>query len=124
MLECVGQGESFVYSHLLVISRVFLAAAGDFLEAETSTAPAKKKKKQKQTTSTISETFLYHLEDEILALAAEEGCWMDYTYSNAPKRGQMGMGEDFGVETKGRMTLIGRSRLKEIIKEADKVLSL
>lgn len=126
-MRCLLKGELYDFTHLLFISRVFLATSEDFPEDESSlTEPAKKKKKNKAgrvgQQSEASQTFLYHLEDEILSDVAGQGYWAEYAFTNAPVRGTMGPGEDFGVEQRGRVALIERSKLNEVADKVEKLL--
>lgn len=70
-----------------------------------------------------SESFLYHLEDELLANSAGDGMWTEYKFTNAPVRGQMGPDEDFGVEMRGRLALVERSKMAAVVQEAETVFS-
>lgn len=96
----------------------------DIVGGASSAAQPKKKKKKGGAGSKQgpADTFLYHLEDEIIANHAKD-TWMEYSFTNAPRRGQMGAGEDFGVETKGRISLVERSKLADIVQECEKTLS-
>lgn len=100
-----------------------------------ATASKQKKKKKKgnkggavladanASQTMASESFLYHLEDELLAKSAGDGMWTEYKFTNAPVRGQMGPDEDFGVEMRGRITLVERSKMAAVVQEAETVFS-
>lgn len=132
----VSQPERLQYTHLLFVSRTFLASAADFqddaimADGDEDAQPLAKKKRSKKDKSQSAghplptgNAFLYHLEDEFIAKAAGDGMWTEFSYKNAPIRGQQGEGEDLGVETKGRVALIDRNRLKEVYEEAEKVFA-
>lgn len=73
--------------------------------------------------SVTNESFLYHPEDEVMAEVAGKDMVCEYAYSNAPKRGEMAEGEDFGVEMRGRVTLVTRSKIAEICDKVEKMLA-
>ena len=102
------------------MSRVFLAESDHFPQDLESSSP--KRRKKRTSGPAQSQTFLYHIEDEIIASIAEEGCWMEYAYDHAPKRGLMGDGEDFGVEIKGRIALVDRGKLKHLVQQVEEIL--
>lgn len=121
------QGSPFDFTHLLFVSKTFLARPEDFPEEDSMDVDApkqSKKKNKKSNNSTLgaqaaSQAYLYHLEDELVANLAGSDMWTDYAFDNAPARGQMGIGEDFGVEVRGRIALIERSKLAELVKQAE-----
>lgn len=87
--------------------------------------PKQKKKKNKSNkgSQAASQGYLYHLEDEMIANIAGPDLWTEYAFDNAPKRGQMGDSDDFGVEMRGRVALIDRNKLKELVAETEKAFA-
>lgn len=83
--------------------------------------PKQKKKKNKSNkgSQSAAQAYLYHLEDELVANIAGPDFWTEYAFDNAPKRGGMGDGEDFGVEMRGRVALIERNKLKALVAETE-----
>ena len=95
-------------------------------------APVKKKKKKQSKTSATAElaaaagtaqssdeNFLYHPEDEIIASIVGRDMVCEYSFSNAPKRGEMGDGMDFGVDMRGRAAILGVSKLMKLVEEVE-----
>jgi hypothetical protein len=89
--------------------------------------PNQRKKKRtkgsKGAQGASSEAYLYHLEDEMIANLAGPDYLAQYAFNNAPSRGQMGDGEDFGVEMRGRLALVDRSKLKTLIADTESAFS-
>lgn len=118
-----SQGSPFDFTHLLFVSKTFLASPEDFPEDDSMDVDAPKTKKKKSKSSkgsqAASQGYLYHLEDEMAANIAGSDFWTEYAFDNAPKRGQMGDGEDFGVEMRGRVALIERSKLQNLVQDTE-----
>lgn len=121
------KGEPFDFTHLLFVSKTFLASPEDFPEDDSMAVDVPKQKKKKSKSSkgsqAASQGYLYHLEDEMIAHIAGSDFWTEYAFDNAPKRGQMGDSDDFGVEMRGRVALIDRNRLKDLVAETEKAFA-
>lgn len=117
------QGAPFDFTDLLFVSKTFLASPEDFPEDDSMDVDLPKQKKKKSKSSKGSQAaaqgYLYHLEDELVANIAGTDFWTEYAFDNSPKRGQMGDGEDFGVEMRGRVALIDRKKLKDLVAETE-----
>lgn len=134
------QGKPYSFTHLLFLSKTFLASPEDFKSGDgddedvdmDGDVPAKKRSKKSSKAATAQlaaqagtapsstgESFLYHPEDEIIAKAAGKDMVCEYSFSNAPKRGEMGDGMDFGVDMRGRATLLEVGRLLKLVEEVE-----
>lgn len=111
----------------MFVSKTFLASPEDFPEDDSMDVDAPKQKKKKNKSNKGSQSaaqgYLYHLEDETIAEIAGADMWTEYAFDNAPKRGQMGDGEDFGVEMRGRVALIDRSKLSNLVQDTEKAFA-
>jgi hypothetical protein len=105
------------------------------MDDASSDAPAKKKTKKSKSkgsqssavaelaaaagTAQSGENFLYHPEDEIITSIVGKEMVCEYAFSNAPKRGEMGDGMDFGVDMRGRIALMDIGKLEKLVEEAE-----
>ncbi|KAK4046651.1 Mss4p nuclear export [Microbotryomycetes sp. JL201] len=121
-------GEPYHFSHLLFLSRVFLASMAE-LEDDPNAAlmadgqdqlPTKKggKKKAKKGDHVASsqkdaeQTWMYHPEDEVIARFAEYQQVFAYTHANKQSATEQ---EAFGVMTKGQMLLVPWTKYDEMV---------
>lgn len=140
MTDLSHQGKPYSFTHLLFLSRTFLASPADFkdggegtsdVDMDDADAPAKKKSKKANKAvaslaasagtapSASGENFLYHPEDELIAALAGKDFVCEYKFSNAPKRGEMGEGMDFGVDMRGRATLLEVGKLEKLVEDIE-----
>ncbi|KAI5480669.1 protein bcp1 [Pseudohyphozyma bogoriensis] len=120
--------EPYNFSHLLFISRVFLASQEE-LEDDPNAAlnsvdgEGKKKKKTKKPKTAAGagvkeEVWMYHPEDEFIARSAEET--HTFAYSAAPPKNADG--DSFGVQTKGQVMLVPWSAFPTVVEGMESFL--
>lgn len=93
------------------------------MDVDNNNKQKKKKSKSNKGSQSATQGYLYHVEDEVIANIAGQDLWTEYAFDNAPQRGQMGDGEDFGVEMRGRVALIDRNKLKQLVADTEKLFA-
>ncbi|KAK4052242.1 Mss4p nuclear export [Microbotryomycetes sp. JL221] len=128
-------GEPYHFSHLLFLSRVFIASmnqldqdpnAGLMSTEENqikSTSKTSKKAKKGQhvdsQTKDEEQTWMYHPEDEVIARYAQHQHVFKFSHSNKQSNAEQ---DSFGVLTKGQLMLIPWLKFENVVKEMEEYL--
>ncbi|KAM0791991.1 hypothetical protein ACM66B_007103 [Microbotryomycetes sp. NB124-2] len=126
------EGEPYHFSHLLFLSRVFLASMSELEEDPNAALMAgdddgesgtKAKKKQggkkakkgqhvQSSQKDVEQTWMYHPEDEVVSRFAEHHHVFAYTHANKQSATEQ---EAFGVMTKGQLMLVPWSKYDQVV---------
>ena len=127
--EAGALGPAFAFTHMILLSRVFVAGSADLddavpIEAAEPEAGGKKSKKKRRAQAAAAEAaaasvFAYHAEDEVVAQFAS--ATVDFAFKSAPGRdhGDAEAGA-FGVETRGRLSAVPWADLPKLVDELER----
>ncbi|KZV79871.1 hypothetical protein EXIGLDRAFT_688072 [Exidia glandulosa HHB12029] len=119
MQWAIDDGEPYVFSHYVFISRTYTPTAEQEMEWASEAPPSSKRQKQGAAApKEEGRTHSFHFEDDVIAKHATLA--VDFPHSRAERRET----ESLGVEMGGRLMVLEASKLPAVVEEMARVFAV